>query len=321
MKLKSLFLGALLLGFYSFGQVKELEKFRKEVDFLINYDLGKINSTPKTEANTIKFKQNAEKAFLEFIMHKDSQNLDHLKSNSIDNKTDYIIGNNNYSFKSLRIDPYNKSLENNVYYQVVLYPIYDYQLSNFVSFYIQPFTISEKQYIIYYYKLNGEGTYYIKDNAKNKIVFESKALTSNAPISKFETIDNTHILLVEDMGDHGQRAFVVSTENNQWKTMNAFKGRSFKLNSVDYDEKSDGSLRKYLRFANNKRIKANYPSRYFKNFEIGFDTKTQTIFYKKLNNGPEDSKKIESKWENKMFTIDDYYVGENLNDQPMPIPH
>ncbi|MBT2620145.1 spondin domain-containing protein [Chryseobacterium sp. ISL-6] len=214
-----------------------------------------------------------------------------------------------------------KSLENNVYDQVVLYPIYDYQLSNFVSFYIQPFTISEKQYIIYYYKLNGEGTYYIKDNAKNKIVFESKALTSNAPISKFETIDNTHILLVEDMGDHGQRAFVVSTENNQWKTMNAFKGRSFKLNSVDYDEKSDGSLRKYLRFANNKRIKANYPSRYFKNFEIGFDTKTQTIFYKKLNNGPEDSKKIESKWENKMFTIDDYYVGENLNDQPMPIPH
>lgn len=318
MNFKSLYIATLLLGFYSFGQVKELEKLRTEIEFFINYDQGKVNSTPKSEANTLKFKQNTEKAFLEFIMHKDSQNLDHLKSNSIDNKTSNIIGNHNYFFETLRIDPYNKSFEKNVYYQIVLYPVYDYQLSNFVSFYIQPFTVGEIQYVIYYFKINGEGTYYIKDLAKNKIMFESKALTSNAAISKFELIDSNHFLVVEDMGYNGQRAFVINTENNQWKAINTFKGKSFKLNSVDYESKNDGNPRKYLRFANNRNIQNNYSFRYFKDFEINFDTKTQTISYKKLNDVAANAKKIESKWENKTFTIDDYYVGENLNDKTMP---
>lgn len=320
MKFKSLFIAILLINFYSFGQVQELEKFRKEIEFFINYDQGKINSSPKSEANTKQFKQNVEDSFLEFATHKDSRNLDNLKSNSIDNKTTNVIGNHNYFFETLRIDPYKKSFENNVYYQIVLYPIYDYELSNFVSFYIQPFTVREKQYIVYYYKMNGEGTYLIKDISTNKIVFKSQALTSNVPILKFDSIDDHHFLLVEDMGDHGQRALVVSADNNQWKAINVFKGKSFKSNSVEFDLKNNSILRKYLRFASSNNIKNNYSLNFFKQYEITFEPKTQVISYKRYNKVLSDVKKIESKWENNSFIIDDYYLGEDVNDRSMPIP-
>ncbi|MBK1895797.1 hypothetical protein [Chryseobacterium paridis] len=320
MKCKSLLIGLFLISFFSFGQVKELENFRKEIEFFINYDHSKTASTPESEANTLKFKQNLEKAFIEFVMNKDSKNLDQLKNNSINNKTSYVIGNHNYFFDTPRIDPYKKSLENNSYYKIVLYPIYDYELSQFVSFYMQPFNLNEKQYVIYYYKLNGEGTYYIKDIAKNIIVFKGQALTSNAAISKFDQIDDSHFLVVEDMGYDGQRAFVIKNENNLWQPINAFKGKSFKPNSVKYDIKNEGNSRKYLRFANSKNIKNTYPIFYFKNYEINFDPKSKMISYKKADRQSENGKKIESKWENNSFTIDDYYLGEDLNDQPVPMP-
>ena len=85
--------------------------------------------------------------------------LENLKKNSINNKTDYIIGNHNYYFNSLRKDPFIKSLENNVNYSIAFYGLYDYKLSNFVSFYIQPFIFDTTEYVVYYSKLNGQGTY------------------------------------------------------------------------------------------------------------------------------------------------------------------
>ena len=85
--------------------------------------------------------------------------LENLKKNSINNKTDYIIGNHNYYFNSLRKDPFIKPLENNVNYSIAFYGLYDYKLSNFVSFYIQPFIFDTTEYVVYYSKPNGQGTY------------------------------------------------------------------------------------------------------------------------------------------------------------------
>jgi hypothetical protein len=156
-----------LIKLSSFGQVNELEKFRKEITLFVNYDNGKIDSLPKSIENSLRLRKNYGTAFLEFIKNKDSKNLDNLKNKSINNKTDYIIGNNNYSFNSQRKDPFVKSLENNVNYNITFYGLYDYKLSNFVSFYIQPFILDTTEYVVYYCKLNGQGTYYIKDVNRN----------------------------------------------------------------------------------------------------------------------------------------------------------
>ena len=208
---KTLIIGLMLLCLKSFGQVKELEKFRKEIITFVDYDNGKTGSLPKSAATTKQLAKNYEEAFLDFIKNKDSKNLDNLKKNSINNKSNYIIGGINYSFDSFRRDPFNKSLENNADYGITFYGLYDYQLSNFVSFFIQPFLIGTSEYIIYYCKLNGKGTYYIKDEKSNKIVFQSEGLTSDAPIKKFMKIDKSHILIVEDLGYNGERALVINT--------------------------------------------------------------------------------------------------------------
>ena len=65
--------------------------------------------------------------------------------------------------------------------------------------------------MIYYYKMNNKGTYFIKNTSNNEIVYEDNALTSNAPIVKFDKIDNKHYLIVEDLYDNGQRGVIVKS--------------------------------------------------------------------------------------------------------------
>jgi hypothetical protein len=310
-----------LIKLSSFGQVNELEKFRKEITLFVNYDNGKIDSLPKSIENSLRLRKNYGTAFLEFIKNKDSKNLDNLKNKSINNKTDYIIGNNNYSFNSQRKDPFVKSLENNVNYNITFYGLYDYKLSNFVSFYIQPFILDTTEYVVYYCKLNGQGTYYIKDVNRNIIVFQSEGQTSNAPIKKFIKIDNNHILIVEDLGDNGQRALVVDIKLNKWKTLNAFNGKAFLNNSTDYATKAEMQNRTYLRFAETKSIITVYGAAFLKKYEIDFNEKTKTISYKKYNKKESEVLEIKAKWENRLFKIDDYYIGKDLEDRDLPMPN
>lgn len=318
---KVLTIAFVLIKISSFGQVNELEKFRKEITLFVNYDNGKIDSLPKSPENSIRLKKNYEAAFLAFINHKDSKNLDNLKKNSIDNKTSNIIGNNNYFFRSLRKDPFIKSLENNVNYYITLYPLYDYELSNFVSFYIQPFIIGTTEYVVYYCKLNGKGTYYIKDVNRNIILYKSEGLTSNAPIKKFTQIDKNHLLIVEDVGYNGERALVINTKLNKWTVINAFKGKSFGSNSADYTKKTETQNRTYLKFAESKTLISKYSIGFIRSYEIDFNEKTKTISYKKYNKKESDILEIKAKWENGLFKIDDYYLGEDLDDTDEPMPH
>lgn len=309
-----------LIKLSSFAQVNELEKFRKEITLFVNYDNGKIDSLPKSIENSLRLKKNYETAFLEFIKNKDSKNLDNLKNNSINNKTDYIIGNNNYYFDSQRKDPFVKSLENNVNYNITFYGLYDYKLSNFVSLYIQPFILDTTEYVVYYCKLNGQGTYYIKDVNRNVIVFQSEGQTSNAPIKKLIKIDNNHILIVEDLGNNGQRALVVDVKPGKWKTINAFNGKAFLNNSTDYATKAEIQNRTYLRFAESKNIITMYSAAFLRKYEIDFNEKTKTISYKKYNKKESEVLEIKAKWENRLFKIDDYYIGKDLDDGDLPMP-
>jgi hypothetical protein len=310
----------LVISLHSSAQVNELEKFRKETTAFLNYDNGKIDAIPKNPSNTARLKVNLEKAFLDFVLNKNSKDLEDLKKNSIYNKSDYIIGNNNYYFTNERRDIYKKALENNVNYCITFYGLYDYRLSNFVSFYIQPFNVDAKEFVVYYYKLNGTGTYYIKDVATNSIVFKSEALTSDAAILKFSKLDQTHSLLVEDMGDNGQRALVVNTASKTWTIAKAFKGNAFENNSTDYSKMSNKGSRSYLIFAANKNIKTHYGFNFLKKYEIQFDEATKTISYKQYSKNEKDIKMIQAKWQSGSFTIDDYYIGKDVLTEDLPVP-
>lgn len=320
MKIKILIIGLMLLCLKSFGQVKELEKFRKEIITFVDYDNGKTGSLPKSGATSEQLTKNYEEAFLDFIKNKDSKNLDNLKKNSINNKSDYIIGGINYSFYSFKRDPFNKSLENNADYRITFYGLYDYQLSNFVSFFIQPFLIDSSEYIIYYRKLNGKGTYYIKDEKSNKIVFQSEGLTSDAPIKKFKKIDKNHILIVEDLGYNGERALVINTALKEWKAISGFYGKSFFDDDADYSKTTEAQQRVYLKMAATKTINTLYGKSFLNRYEIDFDEKTKTISYKKYKPKEGESTAVMAKWENNQFKIDDYYFGQHLQDKDLPMP-
>jgi hypothetical protein len=174
--------------------------------------------------------------------------------------------------------------------------------------------------VIYYFKLNGSGNYFIKDIATNKIIFKSPALTSNAPVVSLQTIDDKYYLLVEEMENNGQRALVIENNNGVWQHVKAFKGKSFQNELGPYAEKTSKGMRNYLRFAENKNMVSIYGSGFFKKYEIQFDEKNKTISYKQYGINETETREVKSVWKNNCFEIDDYYIGEHLNDGPMPFP-
>ncbi|MEO5966694.1 MAG: hypothetical protein ABIP68_04975 [Ferruginibacter sp.] len=317
MKITGLIITLFIWGLNSFAQVKELENFRNELTFFINYDNGKIDSIKKSEENTAKFKNNMEKSFLQFVLNKESKNLDNLKTlGKNDGKNNYWFVNRTYSFINLRREMLVKSLENNVDYYIGFSGLYDYQLSNFVSFYIQPLTINKVEYAVYYYKLNAVGKYFIKQIKNNKIVFSSEAFTSYAPILSLNEIDKNHILIIEDMGNDGQRAIVLKIENKIWEPTDAFKGKL--INPKDPKSiKSFSERRTYLRLVSTKTINSHLSYEYLKGNGIKFNTESKTISY---TTNQDNSTSNKAKWENNMFVIDDYYLGEHLIDESPPFP-
>lgn len=310
-------LGLILINLNLFGQTNELENFRKEITLFVNYDIGKIDSLPKSNKTSKRLVKNYQNAFLNFIKNNDSKNLDNLKKNSIENKTSHTIGNNKYFFRSSGKSPFI----NSEYYSITIYGLNDYELPNFVSIYIQPFSIDTAKYVIYYCNLNGKGIYYIKELSSNKILFQSEGLTSNAPIKKFTKIDTKHILIIEDLGDNGERALVINTELNNWRAIKGFYGKAFLDNSTDYSKMTKTQKRLYLNFSETGTINARYGKAFLKKYEIDYDETTKTISYKKYNIKKSEVKTISATWENNLFKIDDYFLGQDLDDLGLPLSY
>lgn len=308
----------LLSKMYCYAQVNELENFRTILTQFVHYDRGKKDTI--TKATTTNYKLMLDSTFIQFIVHPQSNNLDNLKKSSTHNKSSYWFKNYSYFFSDLRRSYAIKSLENNVNYHITFYGLYDYGLPNFVSFYIQPFTVQQKEYVVYYYKLNGTGTYFIKDAATNLIVYKGSAVTSNAAILNIQLINKQHLLIIEQMDDNGQRALVVEAKKNSWLQLAAFKGNGFKEGTMDYTIKTNIGKRLYLHVASNRTIQSMGYSN-IKNYDVVFNDTTQTIFYHQYNKTATNKLlKIAATWKNKSFTIDDYYLGEHIDDKPLPYP-
>ena len=133
-------------------------------------------------------------------------------------------------------------------------------------------------------------------------------------------IDNNHLLVVEDLEKDGERAFVINTKKDKWEAIKAFKGKAFKDNSTDYTTKSTMPNRTYLKFAISKSTLSMYGESFLKKYEISFNESTKMISYKKYNKVESETIEIKAKWENNSFSMDDYYIGEDLDVSEMPKP-
>lgn len=310
MKKNIIILLVIISNFISFSQIKELDNFREKQTDFINYDKSQGE---KSESYIQKLKSELDNSFRELVLLKnfssikDTKEFEELKKRANNNSMNYL-----YSFFELRRDYNNNTPINNINYYVGFFGLYDYSSPNIVSIYMQPHSIGNENYMFYYYKMNNKGTYVVKNINSNEIVYQGEALTPNAPIVKFDKIDNSHYLIVEDMGDNGQRANVIEVENEKWKSINAFKGKSFDIQSLNYEIKNDAKdSRKYLWVASNIKINAHLKDRPFELSWIYLDSNTKNISYKQYNQIWTDSKKIFSKWNGSIFLIDDYFIGED----------
>lgn len=304
----------LLSGFSLRAQVQELEEFRKAIHLFVQYDQGKLDSIAHTAANSLRLKEHYQTAFLALIQSEKSHNLDDLKANSIKAGSSYNIGNNGYFFSSLRRNPYLKSRENNEDFLISLYGIYDYKLPDFVSIFIQPFQIDNAQFVVYFCKLNGHGTYFVKEVKSNQIVFQNPLSTTKLPILQLAKLDANHFLLIEDAGDAGQRALVVRSSTTGWEAIAGFKGKSVEQKDADYRLSATSSARNYLQLASSRAINSIYGSSFIKQFGITYQQATQTISYKQYAKTPADYRLVFAKWNGENFLIDDYYIGQEMGE-------
>lgn len=129
----------------AFSQVEELEHFRKSLTMYVNYDRGKIDSIPISKHRNDQLKADMEKQFLSFVMHPKSHLIDSLKSiGKTDGKSTFWFDQWSYRIAKMKMDLMNKNTLNNTYYPIDFQGFYDYNLSQFVSFMVQPFTVEKK---------------------------------------------------------------------------------------------------------------------------------------------------------------------------------
>ncbi|WP_298121534.1 hypothetical protein [Flavobacterium sp.] len=257
----------------SFSQEVELENFRKELDFFIEYCLGKVPSMPQNEANHNKLVKKIDDAFALFITHSESQNSPNFKT---------ALNDSNVKFSNI---------DSRIYVC------------------IETFTAKNASYTVYSYSSGFRKAYFVKNNNSNTIVYKGKP--GMMYIDNIFEIDDKNILLIEKSGDRqtSKKAMVFSSAQPTWKLIEAFKGKAFGQVNADYFNKKFVNKRPFLLLECEFEDLMSAPK---EANEIYFDENTKTISYKIFENNYK-FKVISSKWDNNMFTIDDYDVGENFS--------
>lgn len=298
------------------AQVNELEEFKKELTVSVFFESGRIDTIAKSEANTLRLRKRAHDAFLKFVMHPNSNNLDSLKSKAKNkgsvywyNVYSYNFYSNKYYFDQFRNNP---EVQNPVH-QITFSGLYNLGQPDFISMFIEEFNIRGRQYAVHYYNSSKNGMYYIKDVAENIIVFENNLFSPGAPVYRIDALDEHHLLLIEDLQHRGQRAIVLNTDGDVWTITDAFRGKGFVNDDENYDSKIFREKRTYLKLASTKTLGTSYGMGFAVNNRLSFDKSTLTLSYKTVkSDATNDEVPVSSVWKNNMFVIDDYYVGEKL---------
>ncbi|MEO8770515.1 MAG: hypothetical protein ABI402_10535 [Ferruginibacter sp.] len=262
------------------SQEKELDSFKKEINFYIDFLLGKVGTVPINAANQDTFRKNVDDAFKAFVALKNSYSYDKLVQAKNDDKTKFI------------------------------------RLDNRVSVNLKSFFLNNKTYVVYSYTSRDKMNYYIKENETNTIVYEGNSTATY--IADLYVIDETHFLLVEETGDfNSSRDVIVLLTNRQpWTKIKAFEGKAFGHVPADYFAKKYVQQRDLFQLDCDMDYTLSAPGDINRIF---FDHATKTISYKQYSSNNQ-YKLVKSKWENEKFIIDDYNVRENLSGNNSAVP-
>ena len=258
----------LLIGPLAIAQEKELEDFTHEIDFYIDFTVSKSPSLPVNEANQNKFRKKVDDAFIQFILHKNSNQC-----------SKFISSANNPDFKFIRA-------------------------SKKCEITLKTFTTDQKSYSVFSYTSMNKINYFIKDDSTNTIVYDGNSKVST--VDSILAIDGSHIIVIEEIGDYhyGRAVTVLSTLQTPWKPLKAFEGKAFGQVPMEYFTSKYVKRRAQFIFSCNDFPPSYFP----KNFnQISFNTSTKTLSYTIYpeRNVP---KIVSAKWENEHFILDDYSV-------------
>ncbi len=254
------------------SQEQEFENFKKEFNFYLDFTIGKFDSLPRNQANQAKFEKKLDEAFKKFVLHTNSYEYEKL-----------VIAKGVDNTRLIRLDGRGEV--------------------NITSF-----NTNNSTYLVYGYTSRPKKNYVIKDLEHNKLVYEGDNHTYL--IDGIYAIDPTHFLLVQQDGDyHTSRSAVVVllTEKKTWKQTESFSGMAFGQVLGEYHTKKYVKKRTYFQLDCDIDFTLSKPGIN----RVTFDTATKTISYKRYYTTKQ-PETISVKWENNMFAIDDYHVGENL---------
>lgn len=280
MILKSFLFGFLLIGTLSFAQEKELENFTNEINFYIDFTLGKTPAYPVNESNQNKFRKKVDEVFMEFVLQKNSNQFDK-----------FIISRDDKNLKFIRA-------------------------SGKCEIYLSTFITNNKSYSVFSYTSMNKINYFVKDDTNNTIVYDGDSKSSF--VDTIIAIDENHIILIEITGDHhySRKVMVLSTKKEKWTKLDAFEGKAFGQVPADYFNSKYVKKRAVFNFSCDSFPPMYCPKDFNK---ITFDNRTKTLSYKIYSEGKL-PQIVSSKWENEMFKIDDYFFNENRSYEDIPMP-
>lgn len=308
------------------GQVTELEKFRKTLTHFVFYDRNQIDSLPKTDELTKSLSEKVKDDFRKFVLHPESNSIENLKSKAKSNKSSYWFNNYSYFFSSLKYyfgHIPDSTLNLPEVESISFYGLYNYSHPDFISLYIERFDSDNLIFLVYSYVIDNTTHYFIKDTGKNKIVFENQFQTTGVPISGLYRLDDNHILLIQDdMDKSGQVAMVVSTQKDIWESIEAFKGMSYLTDPNNKREKILTDNRMLMKLVSTKTIGSVWGTSSIRNnYGLYFDVKSGSLCHKILiKKGGSETRTIRAVWTNNIFEINDYYLGDHLEDSEIPFP-
>lgn len=254
------------------AQETEVTALNNAFNFLLAYQNGKVDSLPRNATNYNKVVTQLDSTFKTFILHPKSQDYEK-----------FVLAKGHTNFKFFR-------LENTIEIDAV------------------SFAVDSVPYVVFGYKTQNRPNYFIKRLPDNKIVFDGKALTSG--VDGMYAIEKNRILLVEKAGDHNtsRQVSVIATDGKQWKQLKAFKGLAFGQVAGDYMNKKFVDRRIYFQLECEMEVLMLAPQ---DANQVSFDEKTKVLSYKQYDENRR-FKKIAAKYENGMFTIDDYNVADKI---------
>ncbi|MEO6670559.1 MAG: hypothetical protein ABIN36_13835 [Ferruginibacter sp.] len=269
-----------LFSINSYSQEKELEHFKIELNFYIDFLLGKAGAVAINPANQAKFRKNVDDAFKAFVVHKNSYNYDKLVQAKNDDKTKYL------------------------------------RLDQRITIYLESFFVNNKTYVVYSFTSSDKNNYLIKEIETNAIVYEGNSTAKY--IADLYMIDKAHFLLIEKTGDFSssREAMVLLTNKEPWTKINAFEGKAFGQVPAQYYIKKYVQKRDLFQLKCEMDYTLSAPNDVNKIF---FDAATKTMSYKQYSRNNQ-YKLVKAKWENEKFIIDDYNVSENLSGADNPVP-